>query len=362
MSSTLKGWNRSTMMSLFKKEATYDAGVVMNNSPQYACSMNGYELDVTWPDKLLTDKDEITGKEHGYSQDFLTKGVKMVYKEDKVKPNTLAGLLALALGSVTTSSVFSPTTGYDHYIKPVAVGTGLPSIEVTDLFGGLQYTYKGVKCDKLKLSGKQAGPLALSADLIGSGTRDVSALAFAAAISESWLLMGNCKVWMETGADISIAASPAPGQGSEDISSATPDILGPRMESFDLDYDNKLKGQYGFGGGYVLVDQDFERREIGLKLGMRFVDATELALFLALSPCAIEFDLSGSIIYTTSPAGTLKYGCSIIIPRMMLKQAPLPKGGPNNTLTCDLDFEVFEDGTNPAIMFHVYNAQAAYLA
>jgi hypothetical protein len=362
MSSTKKGWNRSTMMSLFKKEATYDAGVAMDNSPQYACSMNGYELDVTWPDKLLTDKDEITGKEHGYSQAFLTQAVRMAYKEDKVKPNTLAGLAALALGGVSTSSVFSPTTGFDHYIYPIAVGSALPSIEVTDLFGGLQYTYKGVKCDKLKLSGKEGGPLALSADLIGSGTRSVSALAFAAAISESWMLMGNCKVWMETGADISIAASPTPDQGAENISSATPDVLSARMESFDLEYDNKLKGQYGFGGGLVLVDQDYERRSISLKLGMRFVDATELAYFLALNPVAVEFDLAGSIIYTTSPAGTLKFGCSIIIPRMMLKQAPLPKGGANSTLGCDLDFEVFEDGTNPPIMFHVYNAQAAYMA
>ncbi len=56
------------------------------------------------------------------------------------------------------------------------------------------------------------------------------------------------------------------------------------------------------------------------------------------------------------------YGASIVIPRAKIKAYPQPKGGVNDTLTQDFDFEVFENGTNPAVILDIYTAQAAYLA
>jgi len=354
MAITLKGWNRQFMASAFTKEASYDAGATMNNTN--ACSFKGFDLEPAWEDKIVTDKDEVTGKEHGYDQEIIGYGAKFNYKEPKCKPNSLAFFASLALGS-STPTKDGAFTAYKHKIIPVTVGTALPSCQVEELFGGLQYAYKGVKCNTLKISGEAGGFLALEAGLIGSGTRATSATAFANAIAESWMQVANCKVWMESGADITIGASLV--QAAEDISSAAPDVLSPRLKTFDWNWDNKLEGQPGFGGAGVFQDQDYGRRSCSLKFSLIFAGATELGYYTAQNPCAIEFDLKGALI---AAGGAMYYGAHLIVPRFKLKAAPLPKGGPNDSLTQDFDCEVFDDGTNAASIIEVYNAQAAYLA
>jgi hypothetical protein len=356
---TVKGWDRNTMMSLFLKEATYDAGVAMEDTN--ACSMMGYDLSVDWPDKVAHDKDDVTGSEHGTVQEILTQGVKMTYKEDKAKPNSLAGLATLVLGS-NTPTQDGAIVAYRHHIVPVTYGTALPSMQVEDKFAGIQYAYNGVKGASLKLSGKPGGYLSLEAALVGSGTRATSATAFAAAISESWMKMGSALVFLETGANIAVVSSPAYSQGAENISSATPDALSPRLTSFEFTFDNDLEGQFGFGGGDVLVDADYKRRKIGLKFSLLFNDSAELAYYLAQNPCAFELNLKGAQIVTASPASTLYYGAIIQVPKFYLKDPPLPKGGPKDIVMADFDCEVVDDGTNPAAIIEVFNAQAAYLA
>lgn len=356
MSSTLKGWNRQLMMSLFTKEASYDAGVTMNNTNAF--SLTGFELDTSWDDTVVNDKGEVTGKEHGYDQDIISYGYKSTLKFPKVTPNTLAGLAQLALGA-RSSTKDGAFTAYVHKITPVAVGTALPSVQLEEKFGGLQYYYKGVKCNTLKLSGESGGLLALEAELIGSGTRGTSVTAFANTISESWMKLTNCKVWLESGADISITAG-ALNQNAEDISGATPDSLYPRLKSFEWSWDNKLEKQEGMGQlSGALQDLDYARRACGLKFSLIFNDGTELAYYTAQSACAIEFDLKGALV---AAGGSMYFGMDLIIPRFKLKPTPLPKGGPNDTLIQDFDCEVFDDGVNTASIISVYNAQAAYLA
>ena len=354
MSSTKKGWNRSLMASLFLKEATYDAGVTMSSAN--ACSLSNFELDTTWDDMVVNDKGEVTGKEHGYDQELIGQGVKFTYKEPKVKPNSLAGFGALALGAIT-STKDGAYSAWKHKITPVAVGTALPSIQLEELFGGLQYAYKGVKCNTLKISGEEGGLLQMEAGLIGSGTRATSATAMAAAITESWIKLHACKVWLESGANISITATLV--QDAEDISSATPDNLYPRLKNFEWTWDNALEGQPGFGGAGVFQDADYGRRKCDLKFTLRFLNGTELAYYTSQAACAIEFDLKGAIVVASS---AMYFGMQLIVPRFKLKPTPLPKGGPNDTLTQDFDCEVFDDGTNAASIIEVYNGQAAYLA
>ncbi len=479
MSVTKKGWNRNLALSLFKKEASYDAGVTMSDAN--ACSLTGFEAEVTWDDKIIADKDGvpkiptvigsnlvvswantshptdydtftsssspdiaaavITGAttgvansasivltigrrykltpvptltsgavpvltgtggvptttlaasmaplefvatgaatvltmttigncswsctftlylmkdyEQGNDQELITYGAKFTIKEPHAKPNSLAGLAALVFGTVSASQ--DPgKTAYVHKITPVAVGTGLPSIQLEEKFGDLQYAYKGVKGNTLKISGEAGGVISLEAGLIGSGTRATSSTAFAAVIAESWMHLHDCKVWLESGAEISITSG-AMNQAAEDISSDTPDDLKARMKSFEFTWDNKLEGQEGFGGAGVFVDADYGRRVANLKLSMIFNDGTELAYYTNQTVVAIEFDLKGGLIAT---GGTMYYGLSLTIPRMKMKPTPLPKGGPNDTLVQDFEFEIFDDGTNAAARIDVYNAQAAYM-
>jgi len=221
MTQANKGWNQNLMMSLFGKEAEYDAGVTI--SAATACSMVGYEFEPSWPDKIENDKGDVTGKEHGYDQEIIQYGFEATYKESKAKPNSVIGLAALVLGAVSNSQD-GELTAYKHIVTPVPIGTGLPSMHVEHVKGGLQYKYTGVKGNSYKLSGEAGAPLSLEVALLGSGTRATSATEFVAAITESWLLLSKMSVWMETGANISITAA-APARRARRIS--PPPLLTP---------------------------------------------------------------------------------------------------------------------------------------
>jgi len=350
---TKKGWNQELMLSLFKKESAYNAGVSMINAN--ACSMSGFEAEEAWEDKVENDKAEVTGKEHGYDQEIIQQGLKLAYKEPKAKPNSVAALAALVMGSVV-STQDGALTAYKHKITPVAVGTALPSIQAEMKKGGIQYAYKGIKGNTIKIAGEAGGVVSLESEILGSGTRAISATSFANKIIESWLKLSNCKVWMEDGSNISISAALV--QDAEDVSSATPADLKVRLKSFEWGWDNKLEGQPGFGGAGVFQDIDYGRRAANLKFTMLFSDDTELNHFINQNPLAIEFDMKGALIAVT---GAMYYGFQLIIPRFKLKSAPLAKGGVNDILTVEMDCEVFDDGTNSASILEVYNAQAAYL-
>lgn len=351
---TKKGWDRNLMLSLFKKEATFNAGVTM--SAPNACSMKGFEGEVTYDDKVVNNKDEVTGTEHGTDQELIAQGVKFSYKEKNAKPNSLAGIAALVMGNVA-STQDGVLAAYKHKIIPVAVGTALPSIQVEEKFGGIQRAYKGMKGASLKIAAEAGGLVSFDAELLGSGARDASATAFVASITESWMRLSNCKVWMENGSAIAIDAVLT--QDLENISSGTPADLKTRIKSFEWSWDNALEGQFGFGGAGVFQDIDYGRRKADLKFTLLFSDATELDHFTNQNPLAIEFDLKGALIAAT---GTMYYGFHLIVPRFKLKTAPLPKGGAGDTLTQDFECAVFDDGTNPASIIEVYNAKAAYLA
>lgn len=351
---TKKGWQEQLMMSLNTKEVTYDAGVTMNGTN--AVSMKGFEAEVDWSDTVQDDKDTVTGSEHGTDQEILSYGVDITYKEPRAKPTTLAALAHLTLGQ-STATKDGAFNAWKHKATPVTVGTALPSIQVEGKKGGVQYAYKGIKGNSLKLAGEAGGYLSLEAMLKGSGTRATSATAFVASVSESWMKMSNCNVWMESGAAISIDATLT--QGTENISTGAGTSLGVRLKSFNVGFDNALEGQAGAGGGGVFQDIDYGRRKVELGFSLLFDTDAELTLFLNQTPMAIEFDLSGAVI---DAGGAYKFGTQIIVPRFKLKKAPQPKGGANDILTCDFECDVQDDGTNAPLIIETYTAKAAYLA
>ena len=349
-----KGWNQFLMASVFEKEATFAAGKTHTNST--SCSFKGFEFDPGYADTVTSDKDEITGKEHGYDQEITAYGNNPTLKFARVRPNDLAAFASLVLGS-TTPDQDAALTAYGHRIIPVTDGTALPSISLVHKIGGIQTEYKGVKGSTLKLSGEAGGFLNMEVGMIASGQRATNAAAIAAAITESWLKISQMKVWLESGANITIAA--AATQGTEDISSATPDNLSVRFKSFEFGWDNKAEGQPGAGGAGYLQDVIYGRRGATCKTTIQFADATEIAYFTGQEVCALEFDITAAGLIAVG--GAMYYGAHIVIPRCKMKAYPQPKGGVNDPLTQDFDFEVFENGTNPAAILDVYTAQAAYL-
>lgn len=355
---TKKGWASQLMLSAFTKEASYNAGVTMTASN--ACSMKGFEAEMDPDDNVQNDKDSVTGSEYGTDSEIINKGVMLTYKESRAKPNSIAMIAALCQGAIT-STQDSALTAYSHNIIDVAEGVALPSMQAELKVGGVQYALPGIKGNSFKISGdtsKDNGLISLESELIGSGDRDASATAFVASISESWLKLSNCKVFMESGDDITIATPLT--QGTQDISGATPDDLGIKLKSFEFGHSNNLERQYAAGGlNDAAQDIDFARRSKELKFELLFNGSTEIDYYLNQNPLAIEFDLKGALIAAT---GTMFFGVHIIIPRFKLMKDPQPKGGVDDILTAEFECDIQNDGTNPASIIEVYNAQEAYLA
>ena len=358
MSITRKGWDRQFMMSCFTKEDTYDVGATAMTAT-HAASLVGFNLATEWDDEVANDKEEVTGVEHGTDQVIKNKSVKMTLTEPKAKPNTLAALATLVLGSCATLKD-AADDAYRHTITPIAMGSASPSMEVGDKNGSIQYKYTGVKGNSLKISGEAGDFVQVEAELWGSGTRSSDATAFPASITESWMKLENASCFVETGSDISITATLV--QAAEDISSGMPDDLGVRIKSFEFNFNNNLEKQIGFGGAGVAQDIDFARRTMTLTFTLNFLSttaATEFAYYTAQDAVAFEIDLKGSVIDLSAPAGIpLYYGMQLIIPRGKLMKAPLPEGGASDILTQTFELDIQDDGTNDAVIIEAYNAQA----
>jgi hypothetical protein len=346
-------------LSLFDKEASYDAGpggwLAAN-----ACQMSGFEGLVNLDDAVVDDKEGVTHSEHPTIQMIAKKGWALEYTENRLKPHTLAGLASLHFGS-STPTKDGTFDAWRHKIVPVAAGTALPSIGCLYKEAGSQFQAKGIKSNTLTVK-RNGDWLALTAALLGSGTRATDATDFPAIISESWLRWGEIAgFWLETGADISINATPT--QGGQAISSGTPDDLTSRLLDFNFVHNNNLRGDLGYGPGGGLVRSDLEAglRDASVTFKIKADDttyATELAYYEDQDDVAIHLAVdTGTVIAT---GGSYKWGFDIIIPLLKLK--PVKRDVEDDYHVLNFEASVFDDGTNDEVILYVYNAEAAYLA
>lgn len=354
---TKKGWNQSLMMGLKTKETSYNAATTVNSS-NFMGVKGHSDYDPDWGDEVQNDKDTVSGTEHGTDVDIITQGFKCSIAQPRAKPYFLLGMLGGAMGSVTATQD-GALAAYRQRIIPVTVGTALPSFNVIGVKGGLQYLHKGNMVNSVALSMEEGKPVSVTADIIGSGSRDTNADSFIAEPTQNWMLMSNGYCWMEQDANISIAASPT--QGAENISSSTPDDLKIRIKKADFKWNNNLEGQFGFGNGNsgVYQDMDYGRRGAELSVTLRHSDATDLGWYTANTILAFEAQVKGALI---ANGGTMYYGFVLRIPRLKLTKPPLPKGGVGDSLTLDLACDVEDDGTNSVVIFDGYSETAAFFA
>lgn len=347
------GWKRRIMMSLYKKEATYDAGVTMNSTN--AAEMYGFDSDpASWPDETADDAGGITGSEFATMQEIIRQKIEIDYSEPRVKPNTLAGLGALVLGNVAATQD-GALIAYRQLATPIAHATALPSIQVEEL-AGTQWAYKGVVGKSFTISGKEDGFVGAGAKMIGSGTRATSATAFPAKITESWIKTTQMKVWLENGANISISATPV--QDAEDISSATPDDLKIRARSFNFEWDNNNFVNFGYGSAVLQENDKGPRRSAKLTFSLLYKDDTELTYYTGQETMAIEFDAKGALI---AAGGAMFYGMDLIVPAFKLK--PISKKGKvGDWLTQDFEALIIDNGTNPLVQLYVYTAKTGFMS
>jgi len=346
-------------LSLFDKEATYDAGpaawLIAN-----ACQMSGFDGLCQIADTVVDDKEGVTGSEMATDQVIERKDWGLEYVENRLKPNTLAGLAGLHFGS-STPTKDGAFDAYQHKIVPVATGTVIPSIAAIYKQAGSQYLASGIKSNALTIK-TNGNFFAITSALLGSGTRAADSETFPAKISESWLRTGKVAgLWIETGANISIEASPT--QGAEAISSDTPDDLTSRLLEFNFTHNNNLRGDLGYeaGGGDVRADLDYGIRDAMVSMKIKALSSTwaaELGYYENQDDVAVHLAVdTGTVI---DAGGAYKWGFDLIIPLIKLK--PIQREVQDDFHVITLEGAVMDDGTNDEVILYVYNAQAAYLA
>lgn len=350
------------MLSLFDKEATYKAGPVSWNNTS-ACSMIEFDdasAHEIWDDQIFNDGD-LVGFEFPRKQQIARQSVRINYTEPRAKPNSLAGLIGLSLGTVTTAQD-GALTAYRHKLTP-ANRLSVPSIGAQVKHdGGRQYKYVGIKSDGFTLSSNDQF-LSLTVPLVGAGKRETASDAFAAIIAENSLLWADGKLFVVP-ASSPITVPSAPVQGATNLGGSAVD-LSSRVINFSYQWANNLATDAGYrlGQGKERVNLHPARRNNGVvNLTIEVDDATEgteLDYYLNQTKLALEFNVdSGTVI---AASGTFKFGMIMIVPLLQFRSVRRERGdGDREVLTYEAN--VLNDLTNDVTICWVYNAQSVYLA
>jgi hypothetical protein len=356
-----RSYARQLMLSLFDKEATYGAGAG-GWSASSACLMMDYEEDsglIEWDDLVVQNNDVLTSREMVTHQELVRQSSRITYQEPRTKPNTLAGLLGLVLGSVASTQDGSETA-YRHKItKASSIGT--PSIAAQAKFeGGDQREFRGMKGSQATLSFN--GPyLQLSTELIGSGYRVASATAFPVSVSENWLRVGDCKLWLKDTGGTPITTSGAPTQGAANLGGSEVDFS-TRLRSFSWTWMNALAAEAGYRASTGMLRADFHPVRRTSTMTIQFdctteTEAADLTYYLSQSQLAAELNCDSGVLVDSG--GLYKFGAILIIPRLQILSLRRSQVEELEVLT--LECNTMDDLTNSEVIAYVYNAKPAYL-
>jgi hypothetical protein len=354
-------WRDQLMLTLFAKEGTYGASPSWSND--LACTMADYDTQAAheeWDDAVDDDEAQLHGQEYPTVQVITRQSVRWDYHESRCKPNTLAGLMGLALGDISTTQE-GILLAWRHRLRPIS-SVSLPSISgQTRHAGGLQYLYTGIKGDGFTLEANGAY-VGFRCPLIGSGYREASASgSFADAVSEDGLRWGDAKLYLlDTGSSpLSLATSPV--QGETNLGEDAVD-LSVRIRTWRLVYDNRLADEAGYRPSTGLYRGAFHpvRRRTTLTIELDCLSDTEellLGHYLTQSRLACELNLDSGIAIN---GGTYRYGLVLIVPRLRFRRVTRQEREEFDTLA--LEGRVHADGTNPVLQAWVFNGQPTYLA
>jgi hypothetical protein len=350
------------MMSLFDKEATYDAGPAAWTSGA-ACSLLDFDdasAHEQWDDTIQSNVYVIAGNEFVSLTDLVRQSMRLQYQEPRVKPNTLAGLMGLPLGTVTATQD-GVLTAYRHRITPIN-SVSIPSIGLQTLRdGSTQRKYTGVKSDGFTLSNN--GPyFQFQTSLVGSGTRATAADAFTAAIAEAWLRWGDARIYIKDTAGTPISTVLAtPSQTAANLGGSEVN-LSTRVLTWNLQWQNNLVPEFGYRASTGMVRGNFHpvRRAATVTFNLEVdsaTEATELNYYLLQSKLAMELTVNSGVLIAAT--GAFFFGFTIIVPRIQLSN--VTRGETNQLENLSYVGVVEDDGTNPAMVAFVYNAQPVYL-
>ena len=352
------------MLTTLTKETSYNTEVSTWDATtcQSLIDYDGASAHELYDDTIVTNADVITGKEFISHQELPRQSVRINYNEPRVKPNTLAALLGLTLGSIT-STQDGILIAYRHKIVPGS-GVAIPSVGAQTKHGdnGAQYKYTGIKSDNVVFSDNAPYCRCQSA-LIGSGTRSTATDAFVGSVAENWLRWGDAKIYLRDVTGISPITIPStPSQTASNLG-GSPINISTRVLSWTWTWNNNLVPDFGYRASTGAVRGNFHPTKRSATISFTVEcdsadEATHLSYYFTQAQLALELNLnSGTLIAAT---GAFKYGVIMVLPRLQL--TAIPRGETNQLENLTFTANILDDTTNPQVAIWVYDNVPAYLA
>jgi len=360
---TLRGFNRKFYWSAKTYEGTW--GTAEADAAMYPSHLDSEAFEVV--PELVDDTDLIGGAEEATSQQELSRLTRGSIGTNRVQPHELAAIAAFGMGysagageTVISSTV--DTSAYQHIIRPNIANSVLRSFTALDLFSSTYYVqYIGCMVNSFTLSTTRKGWLTMSADIIGSGktaTTGVTVANLGAAITETYLRGGDCKVFLASTPTGTLGGTYQ--QGVEDIYS-TPTTLTTKVLSFNWTYNNNI-GQdelYELGSGLYMGRAERDRRNQTLTCALEFEDLTYLGYLTNQTELQLEFDFTSA---TLAGNATIYYGAQIIFPSVRLTGYRTTGGTGKLIAECESKVMINDESTpDPAVQMVVWNKQGTYL-
>lgn len=351
-------------LSLFDKEAVYDAGPAAWDGTA-ACSMMDFDdasAHEQWDDTVVTNNDLITGKELITRQQLVRYSVRLGYTEPRSKPNTMAGLAALALGTVA-STRDGVENAWRHRIS-MASAVALPSIGMmTKRQAGAQYLYKGIKSNDYELSNNGAF-WQFRSTLVGSGNRAVNGTGFPASVTEDWVLWGDSKFFLYNTAGSPIGVPTNPTQGAASLTGASAIDISTRVKQLSHSWNNNFPLDDAYRPSTGKLRKEFHGNRRAGTMSIRIetdtvTEAAELGYYLSQTQMALEINCDSGVLIDAT-GGTFRYGFILVLPRLQFHSRNRDQD--EGTEVDVYEANIMDDSTNSPVIWFVYNARSVYLA
>lgn len=358
---TQRGFRREILLQDHQKEDTYNTDPATGTWYQHNVSSEPFNLE----SDLVEDTDLITGYEEGTALAELSRRIQGSLTFPRVKPASLAFVVAYAFGSNATDADTLGNSGaewtagqgdFSHIMVPSTDVFELPSFCINEdlIPGTLQYIYTGCMINSFTLSTSRKGWWELTAEVIGSGSRTTDTET-GTETDEPSLKAGDATVY---------AASSATGhdavllQGSESLTGTPISSFTSKVVDFSWTFSNNIPEDdlYHFASGKVKGRAERGRRTQSLSVTLEFEDATYLDYLTNGTQIALEVDCVASIIGTASKY----YGFDLAFPILQCRSVQV--GGGTDKMTAQLDLAVLQDATLGSVEIEIYNKATAKYA
>ena len=358
---TFLGRGRKVMLSSRVKQSALATAAAVD----YLFRVSSDPGNLEW--EMSDDTDLVGGTEEPTTQEVSIQRYNLPFDQSKVKPHTLAFVLAAGLGSVSSATPAGGTNSRLHTITQKST-TDFDTFTAEELYAtGHQKKYIGCILDSFTLTGDRSNFWTLSAQIYGSG-KVATGSASVTEVSEVSLHTRDTIAFIYAGSyggatpdqDVATATGSDLG-GGDDVSAEVESLAWTYNNNTDLNF----LVHYNSGTTWGRAERGTRGQELSYTLLFQDMDQVDRALAQTSVSmevkCISKTQIAGIAGQTTTgnDAG-YKYGLAVIWPLLKYSAAQI-RGAAGDRVTVDVTARVLEDATYGAARAWVWNGIFDYL-